>query len=90
MTAYAQSPDVVFEVLDDDLVLVHLDTNRIYTLNATGARVWELLGDGESRTNVERALAAEFDVEDEQLLRELDALFEELLNEGLIRRLETH
>ena len=34
------------EAVGDEVVLVHLRTNRIYTLNRTGARFWELLEDG--------------------------------------------
>jgi hypothetical protein len=35
--------DVVSRRLEDEVVLVHLRTNRIYKLNETGARLWELL-----------------------------------------------
>jgi hypothetical protein len=32
--------DVVARRLKDEIVLVHLRTNRIYSLNRTGARFW--------------------------------------------------
>src|SRR5215510_5014894 len=40
------NPDVIAKRLDDAAVLVHLGTNRIFELNGTGMRVWELLGQG--------------------------------------------
>jgi Transglutaminase-like superfamily/Coenzyme PQQ synthesis protein D (PqqD) len=37
-------PDVVWRWVDDEAVLVNVKTNRIYSLNPTGARLWELIG----------------------------------------------
>jgi len=34
------SRDVVARRLEDEIVLVHLQKNRIYSLNRTGARFW--------------------------------------------------
>src|SRR5215207_8182687 len=39
-------PNVVAQRIGDDVVLVHLRTNRIFELNATGGRVWALLAAG--------------------------------------------
>lgn len=40
--------NVVTEKMGAEVVFVHLRTNRIYTLNATAARAWELLSEGHS------------------------------------------
>jgi hypothetical protein len=83
------SPDVVFEQLEGELVLVHLRTNRIYSLNRTGARVWELLGEGLNRTEVLEQLEREFVVARDEVEREVDALLEQLFAEGLASADET-
>lgn len=70
--------------LDDEIVLVHLGTNQIYTLNETAARFWELLGDGGERAAVEAALAAEYEVDPRTLSAELDGLVDELEAAGLL------
>ena len=77
-------PDVVSRRLDDQAVLVNLRTNRIFELNRTGARFWELLGDGSSESQIVEALRSEFDVPQEELEREVRALIESLLKEDLI------
>jgi len=82
--ALRPSPDVVFRSLDDEAVLVHLGTNRIYSLNPTGARFWELLTDGCPDVEIKRTLMKEFDVPPETLEAEIDALLRSLESEGLV------
>jgi hypothetical protein len=68
----------------EELVLVQLKTNRIYSLNKTGARLWELLSSGCSREAIERQLLDEFDVDEAQLRQEVDTQLAELTQEGLL------
>lgn len=77
-------PDVVSRRLDEQTVLVNLRTNRIFELNRTGARFWELLGDESSESQIVEQLLSEFDVPQAQLEREVAGLIESLLEEGLI------
>lgn len=79
-----QSPHVVSSRLGDSGVLVHLQTNRIFEVNATGLRIWELAGEGRSIAAIEEALQQEFDVEPERLRMELRALVDEFFREGLM------
>ena len=48
------SEHVVSSRLGDAGVLVHLRTNQIFELNATGVRIWELIGEGSSVEEIER------------------------------------
>lgn len=77
-------PDVVAERLGDEMVIVHTRTNRIYELNRTATRVWELLADGAGRWEIEQALLREFEVAPEALAREFEALLASLRAEGLV------
>jgi hypothetical protein len=83
---FRPQPDIVSRRLDDQTVLVNLRTNRIFELNRTGARLWELLGEGSSESQIVERLLAEFDVPQEELEREVRALIGSLLDEGLISR----
>ena len=78
------SPDAVSRRLADEVVVVDLKSNRIFSLNPTGARYWELLESGAKREQIESKLAEEFDVESDQLRREIDELETKLLEEGLV------
>jgi hypothetical protein len=77
-------PDVAYRELEGEIVLVHLGTNRIYSLNETGARFWELLASGSDRPEIERQLLDEFIIEPEELRREIDSMLGALADEGLV------
>jgi hypothetical protein len=79
-----QSAQVVSSRLGDAGVLVHLRTNRIFEVNATGLRIWELAGEGRTLGEIEQALRGEFEVQPERLRRELLELVGELSREGLV------
>lgn len=79
------SPDVVYQDIEGDAVLVHLRANRIYALNRTGARLWHLLTAGYDRERIAEELAREFDVDRGELEREIDALLDKLAAEDLIQ-----
>ncbi len=65
-------------------VLVHLESNRIFELNETGARVWELISEGLERDQVVQRLVQEFAVDATRVSNELDALVADLEREGLL------
>jgi Coenzyme PQQ synthesis protein D (PqqD) len=78
------SEDAVVKRLGDEVVLVQLKTNEIYTLNRTGARLWELL---EAHHDLERAqeqMLEEFEVSEEQLRAEVRSIVDELVTKGLL------
>jgi hypothetical protein len=77
-------PDVLWRRVGDEAVVVNLKTNRIYSLNYTGARLWELISAGHDREAAEAALIEEFDVEEGELREEVARILEELAKEGLI------
>jgi hypothetical protein len=78
------NPDVVARRMDDEVVLVHLRTNRIFTLNPTAARFWELLGAGLDRDAIKSAMRDEFEVDEPRLDEEIEALVAELSGQGLL------
>lgn len=80
-----QSAQVVSSRLGDAGVLVHLQTNRIFEVNATGLRIWELAGEGRTLGEIEERLRGEFDVEPARLRSELLELVAELSREGLLK-----
>jgi hypothetical protein len=79
-----RDPSVLAKRVDDEIVLVHLETNRIYELNPTGAFLWDSLGAGSTPAELEELLALEFDVDPDELAREVDELLRHLASERLI------
>ena len=65
---------------------VLLDTRRgmYYTLNPTGAAVWDLLAEPRSLAELRTALLERFEVDAETLSGDLGPLLDELRRHGLI------
>jgi hypothetical protein len=78
------SPHVVARRLDDEIVLVHLASNRIYRLNVTGGRYWELLQEGLGDEIIVRRMLDEFDVDRQSLEQEIADITARLRREGLV------
>jgi hypothetical protein len=80
--------EVVGQRLGDEVVLVSLQTNRIFELNRTSGRFWELLQEETDRDRIEERLLEEFDVTEAELSGEVDRLISSLADERLVRVLE--
>ena len=79
-------PQVLARRMSGGTVLVHLESNRIFELNGTGARVWELLSAGLEREQMVERLVEEFAVDPTRAATELDTLLVHLAREGLLSR----
>ena len=67
-----------------ETVLLHLDNERYYGLPGVGARVWELVEAGTTFGAVVTTLFAEYDVQLETLVADLQALVLHLHDNGLL------
>ena len=70
--------------LQGEVVLVNLQTNGIYALNTTGARLWELLAEGYPQGEIRQRLLDEFAVSEGELDRELGQFLAFLQSERLV------
>lgn len=83
---FAPIPDVVFTQLDDgEAVLLNLHTKQYYTLNETGAQIWDLFQEKRSLDEIAATLTETFDVEQEAAEHHVTAFLEDLHREGLVR-----
>lgn len=78
-------PDVVFREVGGEAVILDLSTERYYGLDATGTRIWQLVAEDGSVAGVRRRMLEEFEVDAEELDRDLEELLGKLLAEGLLR-----
>jgi hypothetical protein len=81
---FRASPDVVFNRLGDETVLIHLSTNRILKLNRTATRLWELICDGRSQSEIQQTMLDEFDVSEADISGGIEQLLTSLQSEQLI------
>lgn len=72
--------------LDDEAVLLDLDTGGYYGLNPTGRRVWQLLVAGSTFAGTLSTLASEFAAPPAELAADVAAVLAELVRAGLVER----
>lgn len=84
MSGFRPNAEVLMRKVDDEFVLVHMGRNRIFALNSTGARLWELLSEGRSRGDAVEQLSREFDVDLRTVDAEAESLLRQLVREGLL------
>lgn len=84
MKRYRISGDALTATLSDGAVLLNLHSKRYFSLNETGTRVWGLLEHDTALDAIVQTLTAEYDVAESDARREVMALVEELLLEGLV------
>lgn len=82
------APDVVFREVSGEAVILDLESQRYFSLDATGTRMWVLLAEHGALETVRDVLLTEYEVEPEVLERDLEVLVKELLEAGLLQRVQ--
>jgi hypothetical protein len=85
-TCFNVDPDrVVHETIDDETILIQLETGTYYSLTGAGAEIWELLSQGLPLGAVASTLRARYPDETPRALAELDRLVQQLTKERLLQ-----
>lgn len=76
--------DVISRRIDQEVILINLDTDQVYSLNSTGADFWELVSAGRTLDEVRTAMLDRYDVVPDQLEQEISGMVRQLLDEGFL------
>jgi hypothetical protein len=79
------SPYVVHEMIEGEVILVNLDSGSYYSLDGAGAAFWEQLDQGASLPAAVAALQAHYEAAPETIAAAAAALLNDLLAEGLVK-----
>jgi hypothetical protein len=77
-------PQVMARTVGDETVIRDLTTGTYFGLDTVGARIWELIGEGKTLTQVCDQMLEEFEVSREELERDTLRLAQELADQGLV------
>lgn len=78
-------PNIRSVQLDDGTVVVlHLETQSYYTLNPTGSRIWALVKEEQSQSQIASKLASEYDITVREAKKHVESFVRDLMEEGLI------
>ncbi len=83
-TRIQPNPDVLFQVLDGEAVLLHLKTEEYYSLAETSTRMWQLLIEHGEPEAVIAYMLEEFEVDEATARRDLNELITDCQAEGLL------
>jgi len=78
-------PEVLFQEVGGETVLLDLESEQYFGLDAVGTRVWTLLNEGATPAAVVDTLLAEYEVERATLEVDVAELLRKLAEAGLIR-----
>lgn len=70
----------------EEAIILDVETAVYYSLDGAGLRMWELLGEGRTVCEIARALAAEYDADEDRIREDCARLVGKLAKEGLIER----
>lgn len=78
------NPEVLFQDLDGEAVLLHLGSGVYFGLDEVGARIWSLLAEGADLRTVARTVAGEYSVAEARCADDLLNLVAELQSHTLV------
>lgn len=80
-----QRPDhVAASMLDDETVLLNLQSEEYYSLDDVGSRIWELIDGTRTTAQIVDAIAAEYGADPALVATDVADLLDELSREGLV------
>lgn len=78
-------PHVLVRFLEQESVLLNLETEQYFGLDETGTRMWQLVTASPNIDAAYRELLAEFDADPELLRSDLTELLARLVDQGLLQ-----
>ena len=78
------APDVISQEVSGETVILDLNSENYFGLDEVGTRIWQLIEEKGTLQAVFDQLLVEYDVEEEQLLEDLQALVEQIAGIGLV------
>jgi hypothetical protein len=79
------SPNVIHETIEGEVVLIDLKTGTYYSLRDSGAAVWQAIEQGAGEGGIAAELGSRYDASEEQIRDAVRQLLAQLEGEGLIR-----
>jgi hypothetical protein len=76
--------EVASDVLDGEVVMINLSTGMYYSMEETGAVVWELIREGRNLDEIGSALFARYDVSPDRAEADVARLAAQLVEEHLV------
>ena len=77
--------DLVWRKMDDNTVVVSPKTGKVRVLNGIGSLIWEALTAGESISDIQASIIAQYNIMPEQANRDIQTFLADLQKRGLVK-----
>lgn len=84
MTRLRRNPNMVFSVIDEEVVMLSVDNGEYYNLNEVSSEIWHKLNDSCTFKDLIGHLRKKFEVEQEICENETKFFLEQVLIKGII------
>ena len=84
MTAIRKLDNISEATVDDEVVVMRLDSGEFYSLTGTGAAVWRLIDGSRDRAKLLSDLAEDYQGEEAQMAADVDAYLQQLRDDGIL------
>lgn len=78
------SDNVLFQEIDNEYVLLNMETEQYFGLNDIGAKVWQIISQDGTTDILVKKIISEYDVPSDTLTSDIYQLLDELNKEQLI------
>ena len=79
------SPNVIYETIEGEVILIDLKTGTYYSLRDSGAAVWQAIEQGAGEDGIAAELRSRYDASEGEIRAAVRRLLDELEREGLVR-----
>lgn len=79
-----KNSSIVSTAMDNEAVLLNIDTGDYYTLNTTGSRVWEMIDGTKTVLDLVEEIVSRFEVSKDKAREDILNLLKELMKENLV------
>ena len=81
---YKHAPHIAWRRVEEEAVLLNVDTSEYYSLGPVAAEIWDQLGKGNSVGEVIRSLSESYGEPQARVSKDTEKLLENLLQEKLL------
>jgi hypothetical protein len=83
-----KTPNVVFEIYENEVVLINLDNGNYYSFADTAAEIFSFIEQERSKDEILNGIINKYAGKNAEMISSVETFLENLLNEGLIIREE--
>ena len=77
-------PDMVFSHIDDEVVMMSIETGEYYGLNPVASRIWELLEKPHTFKQLIDLMTNEFDIDETTCQKDMCTFLKQLIEKKLV------